>query len=150
LGAGVTVIIVDVPVPTVPAAGCDPGDPGATGVSGFPGGGNVVPGGWLGGGTLIKLGVVPMVEAGGTGAGVGMVPTIGVVPTVGVGVDVGVNVSLDTTTVGAVGLASFEPSHAVTKSANRTKVPIRVIPHARATAIPRVDRRFAYSRAAAA
>jgi hypothetical protein len=37
--------IVDVPVPTDPTAGCDPGAPGATGVSGFPGGGKFVPGG---------------------------------------------------------------------------------------------------------
>jgi hypothetical protein len=93
------------------------------------------------------VGIVPTVGVG-MGAVVGLGVGVGVDG--GVGLGVGANVSLDTTTVGAVGLVALEPSHAVTKRANRTTVLLRVIPHARATAIPRVDRRLAYSRAAAA
>ena len=75
-----------------------------------------------------------------------MVPTVGVGVGDGVGVGVvlgGVNVSRVTKTDGAVGLVTLEPSQAAMKTADRTTAMIRVIPHARATAIPRPGRRFA-------
>jgi hypothetical protein len=77
-----------------------------------------------------------------------MVPTVGVgVGVAGGVVGVGANVSLVTTSVGAVGLVPLEPpSQAVTKTPNRTKALIRVIPHATATAIPRAHRGFAIAK----
>src|SRR5262245_8777696 len=145
LGAGVTVIIVDVPVPTTPAAGGEAG--GATGLAC---GGTVAPGGWIDGGEVIKLGVVPAEPVEPGVAGVGVVTGVGTGDITGVGVGVvmgvgvgsgvtagtvgGVNVSLETITVGPVGL---ESSHAVAKRASTTSTLMRVIPHATATAIPR-------------
>jgi hypothetical protein len=92
------------------------------------------------------------------GVGVGMVPTVGVGVVgdgVGVGVGVGVvfggvNVSLVTKTDGAVGLVTLEPSQAAMKTADRTTAMIRVIPYARATAIPRAGRRFVIAESATA
>lgn len=82
------------------------------------------------------------------GVGIGVVPTMGVGIGVGVGEGVvltgGTNVSRVTMAVGVVGLALLEPSsHALTTRPTRTNALIRVIPHARATAIPRANRRFA-------
>jgi hypothetical protein len=105
------------------------------------------------------LGVVPveMVEPGcvvgcGTVTGVGVgVPGVGL-GTVGVGTGVtvglggGEKVSLETITV-VVGAVGLESSHAPTNRVSRTNALIRVIPHARATAIPRFGCRFANSRA---
>jgi len=92
---------------------------------------------------VIKLGVVPdeTVEPGVgpaiTGTGVG-VTGVGVGSTGGVtaGSDGGAKVTLDTITC-AVGAVGLEPAQAPTKSASRTNALMRVIPHARATAIPR-------------
>jgi hypothetical protein len=87
-----------------------------------------------------------VLDAGGAGVRVGVVPTMGVGVGVGEGVVLtgGTNVSLVTMAVGVVGLVTLEPSsHALTTRPKRTNAVIRVIPHAGATAIPRANRRFA-------
>jgi hypothetical protein len=87
----------------------------------------VEPGCVAGGFAVTGVGVgVPGVGPGTVGGGTG----------VAVGFGGGEKVSLDTITV-VVGAVGLEPSQAPTSRASRTNALIRVIPHARATAIPR-------------
>jgi hypothetical protein len=97
---------------------------------------------------VIKLGVVPVeivepVGVGGSATTTGIVGTGATTTTVGVGVGANVNLDTNRVAVGAVGLVTVEPSHAAIRRANTTNALGRLIPDARATAIPRFGRHFA-------